>query len=149
MLQAKLKDAGWRFQLRAETIADPDFGTRFSHQFLDYFRIPSRDDLVVDGRSADKNPVPEVASADSGAGLITLDDEASDDLLFNLRRSDGGPFTGASDDRGDSAFAQFEAEQLAQRLDDPLIAQMLLLFQKDNCRFQARPEIAVSFQTFR
>src|SRR5262249_8857998 len=73
MLQAELKDAGWRFQLGAETIANPDLGSRFFHQLLDDFCIPSWGDEVVDGRSANENPVPEVASADSSAGLITLD----------------------------------------------------------------------------
>src|SRR5262245_55374585 len=146
MLQAKLKDAGWRFQLCAEAIADPNLGARFDHQLLDDLRVPSRGNQVVDGRSADENPVPEVTPADPGAGLIALDHGACDDLLFDLRRSDGGPFTGASDDRGDPAFAQFEAAQFAQRLDDPLVTQMLLMVQENHRRLQTRPEITVGFQ---
>src|SRR5262249_16693711 len=73
MLQAKLKDAGRRIEFRPETIPAPTPGGRLPHQFLDDFRLPSRDDLVVDGRSADENPVPKVAPADPSAGLIALD----------------------------------------------------------------------------
>ena len=136
-------------QLRAEAIADPNLSARSPHQFLDDFRIPAWGDQVVDGRSADENPVPEVAPGDPSAGLIALDHGTCDDLLFDLRRGDGGLNACASDDRGDSAFAQFEAEQLEQRLDDPLIIQMLLMFQEDHRPLQARPEIAVGHQTFR
>jgi len=62
MLQAELEDLGGRFQLRAETIADPDFDGRLSHQFLDDLGIASPGDEVIERRSADEDPVPEVAS---------------------------------------------------------------------------------------
>src|SRR5262249_34542602 len=101
MLQAKLKDLGRRLQLRAEAIANPDLGFRFSHQLLDDGGIASRGDEVIDSRSADKNPMPEVASADASAGLIALDHGACNNLLFDLRRGDSGLGAGASDDRGD------------------------------------------------
>src|SRR5262249_16152139 len=61
-------------------------------------------------------------------------------------RGDGGPFASASENRGDSALAQFESEQLAQCLNDPFVTQMLLVFQKDHRRLQARPKIAIRFQ---
>ena len=73
---------------------------------------------------------------------------AGDDLLFGLCRDDRGTGTGASDDRSDPAFAQFDAEHLAQRPDDPLVTQMLLMFQEDHRCLQARPERAAGFQTF-
>ena len=78
-----------------------------------------------------KTPVPEVASADPCAGLIALDHGTGDDLLFDFRRGGGGPPASASNDRGDPAFAQFDAKQFAQSLDDPLVTQMLLMFQED------------------
>jgi len=80
---------------------------------------------------------------------MALDHGACDDLLFDLGRGDSGPFPSASENRGDPAFTQFKAEHLTQRLDDPLVTQMLLMFEQDHRRLQARPEIAVGFETFR
>ena len=70
-------------------------------------------------------------------------------MLFDIFSGDRCLDVGASDDRGDSAFAQFDAEQFMQRLDDPLVTQMLLMLEEDYRRLQARTEIAVNFQAFR
>jgi len=134
MLKAELNDFSRGFQLRAVTIADSEFGAGLTHHGRDFGGAADRHDHVIDGFCADEDPLPPVTSRDARAGLIAFDHPTGDDLLPDLFGFGDGAVPRALEYLSHTAFAQVDAVKAAYILDDPLIAQMLLLFVIDHDR---------------
>jgi hypothetical protein len=98
MRQAKLKDFGWSFELRAEAIADPGFNAQLSHHGLDLGGASGRNNRVVDAGLADEDPLPPISTFDARASLIALDHLSGDHLLFDFFGYRFGLSPGALDD---------------------------------------------------
>jgi len=77
---------------------------------------------MVDARIAYEDPLPVVATFNTGAGLIALDDLILDDLFFDglgYRRS---LLPGSFENLSHRAFAHIDAVKITHRLDNPLVA---------------------------
>src|SRR5262249_62320643 len=119
----------------------PPFAAVTANKRADASRAPPGRSGVGTPRDPPKAPFPPVPPADARTGLIAADDRA-----WRHRRADFvglwlGGFSAAAQDRVDAAFAQFDSAQVAHRLSDPLVAQMLLLLVVNDSGLQAGPQM--------
>src|SRR5215510_3050002 len=125
MRQAELKDFGRRSQLGTEAIANPNLDTQTTHHRFDFRSSAGRNDRVIDACVADVDPMPPILRLDAGTGFIALDDLSSDNLFFDFFGDRLGCLPGALENLSHGAFTQLDAMQVAHRLDDSFITQML------------------------
>ena len=144
MRQTELEFFGRGFQLGTETIAAPDFGDRRAHKILDDLGVASRDNRKIASRPTAKDPLPPSPPLDSRTRFIALDLSTLADGCFNFFRSWDGQMRGSLNNTAAATFAHLHAPEVAQGLNHPLVAEMLLLFEIDDGRFQLRAEVAIS-----
>lgn len=108
-----------------------------------------RFDQMDDTRLTAKDPLPTVPGFDPRTGLIAADERALCNLLGGLLGLRLGGCARAAQDAVEAALTHFDAPQVAQRLAEACVAQMLFLFVVDDRRFQPRPELAGRLQALR
>jgi hypothetical protein len=149
MRQEQLELFGQGFQLRLGAVADPFLDCPIAKHGSDLGGAESRPDVMIDPGQADEDPLPPVTPLDAGAGLIAIDHPVGDDLLIVLFGGGPGALACAAENGGNPSFAQLDPIQIAQRGDNPHIAQMLGLLVIDHTHREVWSEETIRFKSLR
>ena len=115
MRQAQLKDPCGRFELRAETITDPNLHRGVAHQVGQHCCATTRGQMMINPGAAAHHPLPPGPPLDARTGFVTVDDSAGLNGLLDGRRHVRRRRPGARQNGIHAAFAECHARQVVPR----------------------------------